>query len=499
MVYNTKIIYLFVLLCAVVGFSSCEEDELTGGATAEEVRPYTGVYRGRMTAYLEDAELGRMWQQVKVETLEDTIALTMEEFRVGDMYFGDIVLKGVEAQKEGEDMTFHTISNEKLGVSSYKMNVEVTGKVMGNLLDITYSITSVRTPSVYGRMIAERQSQVYDDSVSIVSMKFPEGLVLVQPEINDEERSIRFYVSDTLSDTTTVVLRPQIELYKGCTSEVVTGDTIEFAKGSVRYTRIRVWAEDSIHSANYLVYMQAVRSYPQDFDTWVVRPLQETDTAGHYYLYLEPYRWATNNDWLRCAKKKNCYAKSGTYPVERVKDAYNSDYAARIRTLKISKGSERYPYYLHAGVLFQGSYEVNPETLEGKAAYGETFDTRPVSVTGYYKYQPGTQLYHNNDPIEGQDSCCFKAVLYEVVNMWETIDYTQLENDPRIIAVGSFQSAERVTKYTPFSFSLEYLKDFNSARKYKLAVAFYSSKYGEQLIGAPGSTLYIDEVNIVGR
>lgn len=493
---NTKIIYLLVLLCTVMVFSSCEDDEITGGATAEEVRPYTGVYRGRMTAYLENEELSQMWQQVKVETLEDTIALTMEEFRVGDMYFGDIILKGVEARQEGGMMIFHTISNEKLGVSSYKMNVEMTGKVAGDVLDITYAITSVRTPSVYGKMVAQRQSQVYDDSVSIVSMKFTEGLVLVQPEIDDEDRTIRFYVADTISDSTKVLLRPQIELYTGCTSEVVSGDTVDFTKG---YARIRVWAEDSIHSVNYLVYMQAVRSYAQDFDTWVMRPLQETDTAGQYFLYLEPYRWATNNDWLRCAKKQGCYAKSGAYPVERVRDAYNSDYAARIRTLKIAKGSEKYPYYLHAGVLFQGNYEVNPETLEGKAAYGETFDCRPVSVTGYYKYQPGTQLYNNNEPIDGQDSCCFRAVLYEVVNMSETIDYTQLDNDPRVIATGSFQSAERVTKYTPFSFSLEYLKDFNSARKYKLAVAFYSSKYGEQLIGAPGSSLYVDEVNIVGR
>ena len=83
--------------------------------------------------------------------------------------------------------------------------------------------------------------------------------------------------------------------------------------------------------------------------------------------------------------------------------------------------------------------------------------------------------------------------------MSETLDYTQMDTDPRIVAVGSFQSAEKVSKYTPFSFSLEYLKEYNAARKYKLAVAFHSSKYGEQLIGAPGSTLYIDEVNIVGR
>lgn len=493
---NTKIIYLLVLLFSVMGLCSCQEDEIGGYATAEEVQPYTGVYRGKMTAYLEDAKIGRMWQQVKIETLEDTIALTMEQFRVEDMYFGDIILKGVEAQKDGEEITFHSISNEKLGVSTYKMNVEVKGKVSGNRLEITYDITSVRTPSVSGTMIAERQEHILDDSVAITRMSFTEGLVLVQPEIDEETRSIRFFVADTISDSTRVLLRPQIELYPGCTSEVVTGDTVDFTKG---YTGIRVWAEDSVHSVTYYVSMQAVRSYPQDFDTWVVRPLQETDTAGQYYLYLEPYRWATNNDWLRCAKKKNCYAKSGAYPVERVKQAFNSEYAARIRTLKISKGSEKYPYYLHAGTLFIGSYAVDPETLEGKASYGETFDTRPVSVTGYYQYQPGSQLYQNNEPIEGQDSCCFKAVLYEVVNMSETLDYTQWETDPRVVAIGSFQSAEKVTKYTPFSFSLEYLKDYNSARKYKLAVAFCSSKYGEQLIGAPGSTLYIDEVNIVGR
>ncbi len=493
---NAKIMYLFVLFVSVWGLFSCEDDVTAGRITAGEVQPYTGVYRGRMTAYLEGEEIARMWQQVKIETLDDTIALTMEQFRAEDMNFGDIVLKGVQADREGEAIIFYSISNEKLNASAYKMNVEVTGRLEGSLLDITYAITSVRTPSVTGKMVAERQAQILDDSVSITGMRFMEGLVLVQPEIDDEDRTIRFYVADTISDSTRVLLCPQIELYPGCTSEVVSGDTLDFTSGRAR---IRVWAEDSVHSATYYVYMQEVRSYPQDFDTWLVRPLQETDTAGRYYLYMEPYRWTSNNDWLRCAKKKNCYARSGAYPVERVKDAYNSEYAARIRTLKISKASEKYPYYLHAGVLFLGEYRVDPETLEGKAAYGETFDTRPVSVTGYYQYQPGTQLFQNNEPIEGQDSCCFRAVLYEVVNMSETLDYVQLETDSRIVATGSFQSAEKVTKYTPFSFSLEYLKDYNPARKYKLAVAFYSSKYGEQLRGAPGSTLYIDEVNIVGR
>lgn len=493
---NAKIIYLFVLLVSVWGLCSCEDDVMNGRIAAEEVQPYTGVYRGRMTAWLEGEEIARMWQQVKVEAWEDTIALTMEQFRAEDINFGDIVLKGVEAGREDDVITFYSISNEKLNASPYKMNVEVTGRLEGNLLDITYAITSVRTPSVIGKMTAERQTQVLDDSVSITGMRFAEGLVLVQPEIDDEDRTIRFYVADTISDSTRVLLRPQIDLYPGCTSEVVSGDTVDFTSGRAR---IRVWAEDSVHSATYFVYMQEVRSYPQNFDTWQVRPLQETDTAGRYYLYMEPYRWASNNDWIRCAKKKNCYARSGAYPVERVKEAYNSDYAARIRTLKISKGSDKYPYYLHAGVLFLGEYAVDPETLEGKAVYGETFDKRPVSVTGYYQYQPGTQLYRNDEPVEGQDSCCFRAVLYEVVNMSETLDYTQLDTDPRIVAVGSFSSAEKVSKYTPFSFSLEYLKEYNAARKYKLAVAFYSSKYGEQLIGAPGSTLYIDEVNIVGR
>lgn len=493
---NKKLLYLFLMFFPLAGMVSCENDEIESWATAGEVQPYTGVYKGKMTTYIEDMETSRIWQQVKVETLGDTIALTMEEFRVKDIYFGDIVLKNVQAKQEGEGMSFHTIANLPLN-STTKMNVEVQGLITGGRLNISYAITSIRTPSVYGVMEADRRDQVESDSAAIVSMTFKEGLVLVQPEIDQEYKIIRFFVADTLSDSTRVILHPEFELFNRGTSPVQSGDSVDFTSGRVKIT---VWAEDSIHRNDYYVYMSKVRSYPTNFETWMVRPLNEPDTTAWRYVYLEPYNWVTSNEWIRWAKKNGYYAEDGLYPVDRAgKDkAKTGAYAARIRTLAVN-GNESIPY-LHGGILFMGNYSVNAEDFSLSAGYGETFDTRPVNVTGYYQYRPGEAFYNNNVVVEGgKDTCCVKAVLFEVANMSETLNYKELDTDPRIIATGIFQTPEEATEYTAFTLKLIYTREFISTRKYKLAVAFYSSKHGEELLGAPGSVLLVDDVNIVGH
>lgn len=488
---NRKLLYLLLCLCPLLWLASCEDNDSIQYIPASQVAPYTGVYRGKMATAIEDMETGKMWQQVKIDVVDDQVVLTMESFRVGDVEFGDVVLGGVQVQENGGGLDFYTITNLQLAQS--QVNVELKATLSGSDLEVNYTLRSVLMPSVYASMTAAKTEHVLDDSVAIVEMKINDELVLMQPEVFEELHHIQFAISDTIADTARIVLYPEFVLYNGCTSSLNSGDSLDFTR---RWAEMVVWAEDSIHRAIYRINCVEVRSYPARFDDWQIEPIQETDSL---LTYLKPDGWETNNAWIRCLKKEGLYARTYPYPVVPTISRKGGDYAARIMTIRTHKaGHEEIPG-LHGGELFWGNYMVDPEKLTDSTGYGVTFDTHPVSVNGWYKYLPGKIYYENHEQVEGkQDTCVMIGVLYEVKSMDETISPEQIPEDPRIIALGYFETGKTERTYVPFEFKFTFLDLFNTNRKYKLAVIFRSSKYGYLHEGASGSELYVDEVNIIG-
>lgn len=490
---NKNLLYLLLCFFPAIWLVSCNDDETINGVSISEVTPYTGVYRGKMTASIENMETDKMWQQVKVETTDDRVILRMEAFRVGDVNFGDIVMESVRAQEKEDGIEFYAIANLELRNFS-QTNVEVKGTVYGDELNVSYTIRSVKIPTIYASMTGQKSEFVKSDSVAIADMTFSEGLVLVQPEIDNGNRYIYFSISDTIADTARIVLRPIFKLHDGCTSPRLSGDSLDFSSGPARMT---VWAEDSIHRAIYTIYCQEVRSYPTSFEDWQLQPIQETDSL---LTYWQPAGWKTSNAWIRQLKIAGLYARTYPYPVVPTTSRKDGDYAARLTTIRTQKAGHNEIPGLHGAELFLGNYIVDPAGFTGKSEYGETFDTQPVSVNGWYKYIPGKVYYENREQVaDKQDSCSMIGVLYEVKSMNETITAEQIPMDPRIIALGCFETGNTVKNYTPFEFKFTYLDMLNSRRMYKLAVVFRSSKYGYQYAGAPGSELYIDEVSIIGQ
>lgn len=99
------------------------------------------------------------------------------------------------------------------------------------------------------------------------------------------------------------------------------------------------------------------------------------------------------------------------------------------------------------------------------------------------------------------------AVLYETDNNTFTLDGDLFPLDgpinPNIALLARIPDLKETDEWTPFDLPFEPQNGLTvtdadlAAGKYKLAVAFSSSIKGAYFIGAVGSTLWIDEVNIV--
>ena len=124
---------------------------------------------------------------------------------------------------------------------------------------------------------------------------------------------------------------------------------------------------------------------------------------------------------------------------------------------------------------------------------------KPVEVTGYFKYIPGADFYNEKgEKIDQKDECALSAVLYEVENEKETLNGATIYNSEKIVASAMFTN-DGTEEYAPFSLKLNYVKEYDAAKKYKLAVIFAASKEGAAYRAAVGSTLYVDEVAVVNE
>lgn len=145
------------------------------------------------------------------------------------------------------------------------------------------------------------------------------------------------------------------------------------------------------------------------------------------------------------------------------------DLTALVPTIEVSQGATVTPASGSAIDLSNGK----SVTFTVVAENG-TENTYTVSASGsIYFYD------ENGDIIDQQDLGTVNAVLYEVSSEDETLNGENIYTSEAICATGSFETAG-AADFTEFSFDLNYVKDYDPAKTYKLAVIFAASKEGNQ-------------------
>ena len=161
-----------------------------------------------------------------------------------------------------------------------------------------------------------------------------------------------------------------------------------------------------------------------------------------------------------------------------------------------------------AGNLFIGSFDVgNAMSNPLKATkFGLPFRHVPTYLAGYYKYKAGDQFTEGGKPVSGKrDICDIYAIMYETSESVPTLDGTNAFTSPNLVSIARIDDAKETDEWTYFKLPFHMLsgkyidKEKLTAGKYNVAIVFTSSLEGDHFNGAIGSTLLIDEVELIYR
>ena len=208
-----------------------------------------------------------------------------------------------------------------------------------------------------------------------------------------------------------------------------------------------------------------------NFETWSQNGKKWYPNADASNSY-----WATGNEGVTIGGDSNSVG---------VDDSYSGK-AAKLQTVEVSV---IFLKVTAAGNIFIGSYKTNASDPASSVTFGRPYDgARPTKLSGYFKYQPGSEMKSGSVPSETleKDECDI---------------YIMLWSGNQIIAESHFVTNETVSEYTKFELPVEY----TDKTKYpdKIAIVATSSRYGGYFDGttvigqlALGSTLYVDEFSL---
>lgn len=159
---------------------------------------------------------------------------------------------------------------------------------------------------------------------------------------------------------------------------------------------------------------------------------------------------------------------------------------------------------LGAGNIFTGDFKL--DGTNGILNFGRPFNSFPTALRLHYKYTSSTinrigQDVGDLENLRGRaDSCHIYIALSDKAEPYEIRTKPSVrklfdKNDRNIIAYGEFISAQSISAYKQITIPLDYR--FNNRTPKQIVVVATASKYGDYFIGGEGSTLWLDEMELV--
>ena len=313
--------------------------------------------------------------------------------------------------------------------------------------------------------------------------------------IDQDNRTVSVSMNpDTAGAWDLTALVPTIEVSQGATVTPASGSAIDLSNGkSVTFT---VVAENGTENTYTVSASGSIYFY--DFETWT------SEGAMYPEEITNPVGWATCNDAVGLIKNMGPMLGhpeyNGEYPVRPTENGMTGKGAIieSVYTVKGNLMGQTIPA-VTSGTIFLGTFNALAAMTDPMATteFGILFEDKPLAVTGWLKYTPGEDFYdENGNIIDKQDLGTVNAVLYEVSSEDETLNGSNIYTSEKICATGSFETAG-AADFTQFSFDLEYTKEYDPSKTYKLAVIFAASKEGNAYRAASGSIMIVDNVTII--
>ena len=496
-----NLFYLFALICSMSLFTSCSDDDDPVYPIEEEI---AGTYKGTLDIELAGTPVATgMPKNITIAKVSgNSISLELKDFSFMGNNIGTINLEKCVLKQNGTSYTF--TGSQELNLSDIgKCNVDVAGTINNGKVEADLNIDVLqlgqKVKVVYkGTKLTGSESS----EAKITSFVF-EGATIVteQPVIDDVTGKIAFKVIDGATNEELAALVPTIAISSKASITPATGIKQNFAS-DVTYTVI---AEDGTVK-EYVVSLagrQVVMKYP--FDEWKSVGAGKSQHDEPVEEVLATSATAASLLWL--------YGIEGFPLYKETEDIVAGAAAAKLVTMDTSAKMNSLVPAITSGSVFTGKFELDLKDRLNSTKFGISYDKKPAYFRGWYKYTPGAKFIDGTGATkpaevverpEITDECAIQAVLYEakdaegneVILTGHDINTSAYRVAAAVLADGTAKAA-----YTYFDIPFTYVngKTYEAGKEYKLAIVCSSSKEGDSFKGAGGSTLWIDELEIIGE
>lgn len=334
-----------------------------------------------------------------------------------------------------------------------------------------------------------------------------EGIELIRPSAVTNDK-VTFF-ANPWEDLT--ALAPVFTLTPGAKIEPASGSKQDFTR-PVLYT---VTSEDGKWTKTYTVAV----SVPENVRTMLFDFEDTRMQDGKFYVFqIKNEEGNVTSEWSSSNLGYAVGAEFGVlpgkpmdYPVAQVEDGYKGK-AVLLSTRSTKAVADAFGFFMKIPLLATGSLflgRLNTDLLMSEPAKSSQFGIpvfqKPLMMTGYYKYTPGDQMIdEKGDNQGGQDLFDIYAIVYEVTPEVPFLDGTNNLTSDNLVMVARIADADRkpAGEWARFEIPFKSLegKTLDPVKlakgQYNYSVVFSSSKDGAKFIGAAGSTLLVDEVEV---
>lgn len=496
---------LLALISSMSLFTACSSDNDEIKYPVE--KEIAGTYKGKMDVYIvgiPEPVADDLVQKVYITKASDSaIKLELRNFsiRVGedDLVIGDISVDKCELSQKGDIYLFTGKQTLNLVVGKCETSVSGTiGKGSVNM-DIKVDVAEL-SMKVEVNYEGERLTGSESSEAKILSFTFENEFVTEQPEINESAGTITFKVSDAATDKDLASLAPVIEVSEKATVSPASGVTQDFSAGKqVVYT---VKAEDGTTQEYTVSVSGKMNVLKFSFEEW--KHVGASLMANAYDKPMPTELLATSAEGAAMLKLMGIT----DVPVYKTEDMKKGKFAIKLVTIDTSKKASSLVPAITSGSLFTGRFDTSAamaDKLSG-TKFGISYDKKPLSFRGWYKYTPGSKYIDGSDwknikEVDEVDECAVQAVLYKVDKAEETLTGHDINTSDKRVAIALLKDGTAKSEYTFFDIPFVYLegKSYEEGATYKLAIVCSSSKSGDSFKGAGGSTLILDELEIIGE
>ena len=497
-----KLKYLSFLFAALVSvgcmFTSCDDDD-DNFPIDEQI---AGEYKGTLDIAMggQDVMTGDPKNVEITKAAGNAITMTLPDFSFQGMSLGNITLDHIVLSQEGANTyTFTDVRTLTLADPVGECSVESFGVITSNSFTINMEIMWNEI-SITVAYVGNRLNGTESADNALLAFWFDpsnEANAIVTSQADHLEAgqtTITFSVDENATDEQLAALVPTIQVSDG--AEYTLG-TSSYSNGKT----VTVVAENG-DVAVYTVKVEGRHNVLKyTFDEWT------TD------LFMGSVEYPTPAESGIATSNGGAGFFNGTdpklgFPVTEDVEGYSGS-AAKLVTLD----SRTYMGGIAAitsGSLFTGQFVFDlmgalsdPLTL---TKFGIVYTQKPLYFKGVYKYTPGTNYIDGSgdetvDGLDIEDQCSIQAVLYEISSEDETLTGVDINDSDKRVAVAALADGSAKADWTEFNIPFKYLeeKSYDPSKKYKMAIVCSSSKDGDKFKGAANSTLWVDELEVIGE